>query len=128
MNRRVLVVWLLLVFGLVWWSAAVENMRPRLVLNAYPMIGFSPLKVRLRAEIKGDLTEEWMCPEVVWEMPDGSVAKELSDCDESTEPPRVWTREATIETLAEQAVPFTIKLYRNDRLLAKQTVEVRVQG
>jgi len=59
--------------------------KPRLEARAFPAIQTVNLStgcsvVLLTAEIKGLEDELWYCPQVVWEMPDGTQAMEESDC------------------------------------------------
>jgi hypothetical protein len=116
---------ILLVCLLVWFTLTAAP-KPSLELKVWPQQGFSPLTVKLRAEIKGELTEEWACPEVVWRVNEMLYSKELSDCDENVEPQTVWWKEITIETTERMEVPFSVELYHNDRLLAEKKVTVLV--
>lgn len=59
--------------------------KPRLETRAHPVIQTVDISVgcsnvQLIAEIKGPESENWYCPQVSWEMPDGTRAVEESDC------------------------------------------------
>lgn len=116
-------------------SGSVLASGPRLELTVSPRSGMSPVSVLLRAEIQGDLTPEWMCPEVVWVRPDGTRASVWESCEADIDPPRVWIRRERVAVLSDGEavdVPFGVRLYIGDtnqqRLLAVAWVTVRVVG
>ena len=114
-------------------SSSVLASGPRLKLTASPRLGMSPLLVSLRAEIHGDLTPEWMCPEVVWVRPDGTRASVWERCEVDIEPPRVWTRRERVAVIGKGGdVPFEVCLYEGEtkrrNLLAVAWITVRVVG
>ncbi len=69
-------------------SSAAPNQRdgdrkPSLSLKATPPIGFSPLKVRAVAELRGGANDyaDLYCTSVEWDWGDGTVSENAEDCD-----------------------------------------------
>ena len=57
--------------------------KPSLSLKATPPIGFSPLKVRAVAELRGGANDyaDLYCTSVEWDWGDGTVSENSEDCD-----------------------------------------------
>lgn len=57
---------------------------PKLQTRVFPQMSLTGSNgcstVIMTAEIKGVEDEEWYCPKVEWELPDGTTATEESDC------------------------------------------------
>jgi hypothetical protein len=63
--------------------------KPRVAIRAPhhvmpPKAGTNAAPVRIYVDILGELTEEWWCPEIVVEWPDGTRTKRESDCEPFT--------------------------------------------
>ena len=97
-----------------------------LKVTAHPAMGFPPFTFSVTAKIEGTLQGDWLCPEVVWELPDGTQNTNLEDCDDETEPPVSWTRHFRLWEPGEWDI--TVVLKHNKHVLARQTVTVRVLG
>lgn len=112
-------------------GALAEFDGPHLVFSARPDHGFLPLTVHLRADIKGQITDEWECPTIVWTRDDGCVyppvvARHAQDCNAAD-----WEPETRRETLTEVCrasgvVVYVASLYQGGRLLATKSAEVRI--
>lgn len=101
--------------------------KPRLETRVFPAMQTVDLakgcsQVLMTAEIKGTEDEGWYCPQVIWEMPDGTQAMEESDCapfEEREDYPRIWRRRicAPAHPIGE---PWTVnvKLKKNDKTIA----------
>ena len=57
--------------------------KPSLSLRATPPIGFTPLRVRAVAEVKGGANDyaDLYCTSVEWDWGDGTVSENSEDCD-----------------------------------------------
>jgi hypothetical protein len=60
-----------------------EAKRPSLSLRVTPPIGFTPLRVRVVAEVRdgSDDYEDFYCAGVEWDWGDGTVSESASDCE-----------------------------------------------
>lgn len=60
-----------------------DTRKPTLSIRVTPPYGFSPLRVRASAEIRGgsDDYEEFYCPTIEWEWGDGTFSESTSDCE-----------------------------------------------
>jgi hypothetical protein len=57
--------------------------RPSLSLRATPPVGFTPLRVRFIAQLRGGDNDhpDYYCPSVVWDWGDGTRSESSIDCD-----------------------------------------------
>jgi len=121
---------LFLVLILAQGVRASSNPTAKLVSNTKS--GFAPLRILLRAKLEGgDETEEFYCPAVEWEWPNGTRSTEESDCPpyaERTEYPRVWSRWIVAGCSSEHGHLFTVRFLHGNRLLAQATERVYVSG
>ncbi len=118
------------IFLLITLSLWAYSSRPHIELSVSPKTAFLPLKrVDLRAELRGDLGEEWECPGVVWFFPDGTKSIEQSDCDPGDEPQRVWRRswKQTISLGDIEEAGFEVRFYHNDELLGLARTKILVK-
>ena len=60
-----------------------ESEKPSLSLRATPPAGFSPLHVRVVADLRdgSDDYEEFYCATVEWDWGDGTISERSTDCD-----------------------------------------------
>lgn len=115
---------------------AAKEGGPRLETRAFPSVslegsnGCGP--VLLVAEIKGPEVEEWYCPKVEWEMPDGTRATEESDCDpfaDRTDYPHRWTRRICAPAHPTgDAWTVVVTLSKSGKTIAHQEIRFIVKG
>ncbi len=119
------------VFALTLTALLAVPAKPRLEVRAYPKFGFAPLQVQIHAEMVNP-PDDWLCPEVTWVALDGSdyatMARQLSDCDDKTEPETTWSKWYNLPESPAEGWVMTVELRRNNKLLARQSVNVRVLG
>ena len=116
--------------------AVPSSDKPHLVVRAFPLIslpqGLGCSVVLLTAEIKGLEDEQWYCPKVTWEMPDGTQATEESDCApyaEREDYPRIWRRKLCAPSHPNNdAWSVWVRLSKNDKTLARQEIRFWVKG
>ena len=60
-----------------------DDKKPSLSLKVNPPLGFSPLKVRAVAELRGgaDDNVDFYCAGTEWDWGDGTISENSSDCD-----------------------------------------------
>lgn len=106
--------------------------QPKLILTASPRIalaeaGSESAKVRFRATILGEITEEWYCPEIEWTWSDGATRREQEDCapwDAGEEGPTSWVQ---TKRLGRGENLIVVRLLKGGKLLAQQEVYVEVK-
>ena len=62
---------------------ATGDRKPSLSLKATPPVGFSPLRVRVAADVRGGADDyaDFYCPTIEWDWGDGTVSENSEDCD-----------------------------------------------
>src|SRR5688500_5725110 len=60
-----------------------EGKKPSVSLRAAPPVGFSPLRVRLTADVRGGADDhpDFYCPTIEWNWGDDLVSESSEDCD-----------------------------------------------
>jgi hypothetical protein len=120
-------------------DAAVPNQKsrtgdPRLALRSPNFVlahpGTNGADVVVSAEIEGELTENWYCPAVRFEWPDGSASKMEADCapwppEDISKAERKWKRSHWFP-----AGEWTVRvvLSRSGKDFARQEVRVIIKG
>lgn len=105
-----------------------------LVTRATPRLSLADgacSSVLLIAEIVGPETEEWYCPKVTWEIPDGTRSSEESDCppfDQREEFRRLWRRRicAPPTPVGTDAWEVGVELSKSGRTVAHGVVQFTV--
>lgn len=109
-----------------------EARRPSLSLRATPLVGFTPLRTRIAAELRDgdDDYAEFYCPTIEWDWGDGTVSESSEDCDPYepgvTEIRRRYSTEHIFRSPGNFRVTFRIK--QQDRVIAITTANIRVRG
>lgn len=107
-----------------------DAQRPKLVLRAQPMIGVSPARVVLTAELVGGAKdfEEYYCPTIEWEWGDGTKSESSIDCRPYESSKSEIKRRFTVEHVFYQGNHrVTFRLKRQDKQLASVGVSLQVQ-
>ena len=105
--------------------------RPKITLRAQPVVGVSPSRVVLTAELRGGANdfEEYYCPTVEWEWGDDTRSESSSDCEPyeagKSEIKRRFTVEHVFRRAGEYKVFFHLK--RRDKAVTSASTNVRVQ-
>ena len=109
-----------------------EAGRPSLSLRATPLVGFTPLRVRLAAELRDgdDDYREFYCPTIEWDWGDGTLSESSEDCDPYVEGVTEIRRRYSTEHIFRAPGTFriTFRLKQQDRIIAITTTTIRVQG
>ena len=107
-----------------------EPRRPKLALDAQPMISIAPARVVLTAKLTGGPNdfEEFYCPTVLWEWGDGTESESTFDCVPyeagKAEIRRRYTMSHTFRAGIHKVV---FKLKRRDKTLGTATINLQIQ-
>jgi len=85
--------------------------------------------VILTAEIKGVEDEQWYCPRVEWELPNGTRAMEESDCDpweEHQDYPRIWRRPYCAGPDEGKGQMAVVRLFKGGKTIARAEIRFYV--
>jgi hypothetical protein len=108
-----------------------DSSRPQLALKATPNVGFSPVRIRLVADLRGgaDDFEEYYCPGVEWDWGDGTVSESSADCEPYEAGKSTIKRRFSIEHVFNTAGNYrvNIRLKRKDKVLTNAITTVSVR-
>lgn len=110
----------------------VEASKPSLSLRATPPTGFTPLRVRVVANLRGgsDDYEEFYCPTVEWDWDDGTVSERSVDCDPyeagKSEIQRRFTAEHIFRQPGQHRV--VLRLKQKTKQVASSSTNVQVRA
>jgi hypothetical protein len=130
MSRTSFAVTLALALALPAAASADKLKKPSLQVRAMPRFGFSPVNILVVAElVGGEDSEEFYCPEVVWEWDDGGKSVQEPDCEPYDASNTAIERRFTAEHEYKQAGSYRIRatLKRTGRAIASQSVRVTVR-
>ena len=112
-------------------DTGVERERPSLSLRATPPVGFTPLRVRVVAELEdgADDHPDYYCVEVEWDWGDGTRSESSRDCDPwvagESEIERRFTATHTYRDGGSFRVRF--RLRQNDDIVESRDVRIQVR-
>jgi hypothetical protein len=105
--------------------------KPSIVVKVTPLVGFSPARMVLTADLKGgaDDYEEFYCPTIEWDWGDDTKSEVKTDCEPyeagKSEIKRHFTTDHTFNTAGEYRVEFRLK--QKDKVVARGSTDVRVR-
>ena len=109
-----------------------EAKKPSLSLRATPFVGFTPLRVRVVAELRdgSDDYEEFYCATVEWDWGDGTVSENSSDCDPYEAGKSTIRRRFAADHLYRQPGQhrITFKLKQKTKQVAASSTNVQVRA
>jgi hypothetical protein len=111
-----------------------EAKRPSLSLRVTPPIGFTPLRVRVVAELRdgSDDFADFYCAGVEWEWGDGTVSESASDCDPyeagKSTIRRMFSADHVYRQAGQYRVIFKLKQKTRQVASASSNVQVRSSG
>jgi hypothetical protein len=109
-----------------------DDKKASLSLKANPPVGFSPLKVRLTAEIRGgpDDNADFYCPSIEWDWGDDLTSESSEDCSPyeagKSNIRRQYSTEHTYR--GEGSYTARLKVKQGKKVVASSTVNVQVRG
>jgi hypothetical protein len=109
-----------------------EAKKPSLSLRATPPVGFTPLRVRVVADIRdgSDDYAEFYCATVEWDWGDGTVSENSSDCDPYEAGKSTIRRRFTADHIYRQQGQYrlTFKLKQKTKQVAASSTNVQVRA
>ena len=108
-----------------------KKAKPSISLKANPMVGFSPTRVVVTADIKGgaDDFEEFYCATVEWDWGDDTRSESKADCEPyeagKSEIQRRYTIDHVFNSAGEFRVEFRLK--QKNKVVAKGSAAVKVR-
>jgi len=109
-----------------------DDKKPSLSLKATPPLGFSPLRVRVAAEVRGgkDDDAEFYCAATEWDWGDGTVSESSSDCEPYEAGKSVMRRFFSGEHVFRQggAHKIIFRLKQKTKVVASATASVQVRS
>ena len=108
-----------------------EAEKPSLSLRATPIMGFTPLQVRVVAELRGgsDDFEEFYCPTIEWEWGDDTVSESSVGCDPyeagTSKIQRRFTANHTYRQVGRHRIIFKLKQKTEQVAATNTSVQVR---
>jgi hypothetical protein len=109
-----------------------EAKKPSLSLRATPPVGFTPLRVRVVADIRdgSDDYAEFYCATVEWDWGDGTISENSSDCDPYEAGKSTIRRRYTADHIYRQQGQYrlTFKLKQKTKQVAASSTNVQVRA
>lgn len=108
-----------------------KKAKPSVSVRVSPIVGFSPARVVLTAELKGgaDDYEEFYCASVEWDWGDDTHSESKTDCEPyeagKSEIKRRFTIDHTYNISGDYRVEFRLK--QKDKVVARGAAEVKVR-
>lgn len=111
-----------------------DSQRPKLTLRAQPLVGITPVRVVLTAELVGgaDDFEEYYCPTVEWDWGDDTRSESSIDCEPyeaaKSEIKRRFTIEHVFRRPGAYKVYFRLKRRNKAVAVSSATLQMRPGG
>jgi hypothetical protein len=108
-----------------------KKVKPAVSVKVSPLIGFSPARIVLTAELKGGPNdyEEFYCASVEWDWGDDTRSETKADCDPyeagKSEIQRRFTIDHTYNFAGDYRVEFRLK--QKNKVVARGTTDVKVR-
>lgn len=104
--------------------------KPSITLKATPVMGFSPARIVVTAELRGgEEAQELYCASEEWDWGDDTRSKNSSDCDPyeagKSAIKRRFTIEHVFETAGEYRIQFSLK--QKNKLVARGSTDVKIR-
>jgi len=105
--------------------------KPNVSVKVTPIVGFSPARMVLTADLKGgaDDYEEFYCATVEWDWGDDTRSESKTDCDPyeagKSEIKRHFTIDHVFQTSGEYRVEFRLK--QKNKVVGRGTTDVKVR-
>jgi len=108
-----------------------KKSKPSIVVKVSPLIGFSPARMVLTADLKGgsDDYEEFYCPTVEWDWGDGTRSESTVDCDPYEPGKSEIRRRYSMQHLYTLSGLYRIqvRLKRKERALTAANISIQVR-
>ncbi len=125
----------LLVSGPAWGQqreGESGDRKPSLSLRVTPPLGFTPLRVRVSAELRGGADDyaDLYCPTIEWDWGDGTASENTEDCDPYEAGKSQVRRRYGVDHVYRDPGGFkvSIRLKQKSRLISSSSVIVQVRA
>ena len=126
---------LLLLGGLFDLQAAAQadtkKVKPTVTLKATPVVGFSPARIVVTAELRGgdDDYQDFYCATVEWEWGDDTRSQAAADCEPYEAGKSSIKRRFTVDHVFQSAGDYRVefRLKQKNKVVARGTTEVKVR-
>lgn len=123
------------VLGAVWQGRAAAGAepgkaKPSVNVKATPVMGFSPARIVVTAEVRGgEDTQELSCASEEWDWGDDTQSKNSADCDPYEAGKSAIKRRFTIDHVFETAGDYRIQfsLKQKNKLVARGSTDVKIR-
>lgn len=106
--------------------------KPSLSLRATPPLGFTPLRVRIAAELRGGAEDyaDFYCPTIEWDWGDGTKSENTEDCEPYEAGRSTIRRRFGVDHVYREPGGFRIqlRLKQKTRVVATTSVTIQVRG
>ena len=103
--------------------------KPSVSVKVSPIVGFSPARMVLTADLKGDDSEDLYCAGVEWDWGDDTRSESKTDCDPyeagKSEIKRHFTIDHTFNVAGDYRVEFRLK--QKNKVVARGSTDVKVR-
>jgi len=103
--------------------------KPSVTVKVSPIVGFSPARMVLTADLKGDDSEELYCASIEWDWGDDTRSESKTDCDPyeagKSEIKRHFTIDHTFNVAGDYRVEFRLK--QKNKVVARGSTDVKVR-
>jgi hypothetical protein len=112
-------------------AAPDKKAKPSVSVKVSPVVGFTPARMVLTAELKGgaDDYQEFYCASVEWDWGDDTKSESKTDCDPyeagKSEIKRRFTIDHVYNIAGEYRVEFRLK--QNNKVVGRGTTDVKVR-
>ncbi|MDQ3212556.1 MAG: hypothetical protein M3Q85_07765 [Acidobacteriota bacterium] len=126
---------LLVLGGLCDMQAAAQGdtkkTKPSVTLKATPVVGFSPARIVLTAELRGgdDDYQDFYCAKVEWDWGDDTRSQAAADCEPYEAGKSAIKRRFTLDHVFQSAGDYRVefRLKQKNKVVARGTTEVKVR-
>lgn len=109
-----------------------EPRKPTIVVRATPPVGFTPMRVRVSADLRegDDDYADFYCATVEWDWGDGTVSENSSDCDPYEAGKSTIQRRYSAEHTYRQGGAYRIvfRLKQKTKLVGSATASIQVRA
>lgn len=125
----------IMVLGAAWQGRAAAGAepakaKPSVNVKATPVMGFSPARIVVTAEVRGgEDAQDLYCAGQEWDWGDDTRSQNSSDCDPyeagKSEIKRRFTFEHVFETAGDYRIQFSLK--QKNKLVARGSTDVKIR-
>ena len=112
-------------------AAPDKKPKPSIVVKSNPVMGFSPARMVLTAELRGgaDDYEEFYCATVEWDWGDDTRSESKEDCEPYVAGKSVIKRRFTIDHVFNSSGEFRVefRLKQKNKVVARGTTDVKIR-